>query len=274
MLTTTLDIGLFADLVRETGFRPYLIAAVIALAAMLSSVAGFAFAAFAGSMMFYLVDEAVQAVQIMIVASIATQLMGVLGIWRWIEWRLVAPFVVGGALGLLPGLFLLLNITPETYLRGIGLFLALYGFSMLWRPPTIIRLSHRKGLAADVLVGSLGGALAPLAAFPGAFIPLWCGARGWSKYRQRATYQPYILIMQLGGLGLILLTQGPGKFDPTLALYAMPAILGTQIGLRVFLRLTSEQFRLLLNFLIIAAGLSLAFGHHPNPPHRSNVQSR
>jgi len=28
-------------------------------------------------------------------------------------------------------------------------------------------------------------------------VTIWCSMRGWDKLRQRATYQPYILAMQL-----------------------------------------------------------------------------
>ena len=33
---------------------------------------------------------------------------------------------------------------------------------------------------------------------PGSFVTIWCSMRGWDKLRQRATYQPFILAMQVG----------------------------------------------------------------------------
>ena len=249
-----------AKLTGESAYQPLAIAGIIALAAMFSSIAGFAFAAFAGALMFHVVDDPVRAIQIMIVASIATQLAGVAGIRHAIDWRATFPFLLGGAATLLPGVYLLFNMAPQIYLRAIGLLLSVYGLAMLLRPPIVIELHPRHGRLADMFVGSLGGIMAPLAAFPGAFVPIWCDMRGWDKERQRGTYQPYILIMQVASLGLIQLMQGARGGDATLLLYALPAIVGTQFGVRVFRRLSNAQFRLVLNLCIICSGFSLAWG--------------
>ncbi len=32
-----------------------------------------------------------------------------------------------------------------------------------------------------------------LAGFPGAFVTIWCGLKGWDKAHQRGVYQPFIL---------------------------------------------------------------------------------
>ena len=50
------------------------------------------------------------------------------------------------------------------------------------------------GPLADLAVGALGGITGPLAAFPGAFLTIWCGMRGWDKVAQRSIYQPDIRI--------------------------------------------------------------------------------
>src|SRR5262245_14447252 len=242
------------------GYRYWAIAAVVALAAMLSSIAGFAFAAFAGSLMFHLVDDTIYAVQVMIVASIATQITGVLAIRHSIEWRAVCPFLVGGVLTILPGVYLLFHVAPQVYLRAIGVFLAVYGACMLLRRPMVINLAGRRGLLVDLFVGGLGGIMAPLAAFPGAFIPIWCGVRGWDKERQRAIYQPYILVMQFASLCLIQISTGLWNYDASLLLYALPAVVGTQLGLSVFRHLTNAQFSKVLNVFIMCSGLTLAAG--------------
>ena len=49
----------------------------------------------------------------------------------------------------------------------------------------------------DAPAGALGGIAGGLGGFPGAFVTIWCSMRGWDKLRQRAVYQPYILAMQL-----------------------------------------------------------------------------
>src|SRR5262245_16566388 len=69
---------------------------VIFLAAILSSIVGFAFSAIAAAMIFHLVPDTVLAVQIMMAASIAIQAYSVAGMWRTISLRACAPFLVGG----------------------------------------------------------------------------------------------------------------------------------------------------------------------------------
>ena len=69
---------------------------VIFVAAGLSSTVGFAFSAIAAAMIFHLVSDTVEAVQIMMVASIAIQAYSVAGMWRTISWRACAPFLIGG----------------------------------------------------------------------------------------------------------------------------------------------------------------------------------
>src|SRR5512143_1187652 len=64
---------------------------VIFVAATISSTVGFAFSAIAAAMIFHLVPDAVEGVQIMMVASIAIQSYSVVGLWRTISLRACAP---------------------------------------------------------------------------------------------------------------------------------------------------------------------------------------
>ena len=105
------DLATAAKLGDVSAYQPLAIAGIIALAAMFSSIAGFAFAAFAGATMFHVVDDPVRAIQIMMVASIATQLAGVAGIRHAIDWRAAFPFLLGAAATLLPGVYLLFSMT-------------------------------------------------------------------------------------------------------------------------------------------------------------------
>ena len=110
----------------------------------------------------------------------------------------------------------------------------------------------------DVAVGALGGITGPLAAFPGAFVTIWCGMRGWDKVAQRSVYQPYILILQVLTLGGISVIGGPSGFDEHLIAYALPGVAGAYLGVRVFQKLNDAQFRRLVNLALIVSGIALA----------------
>ena len=230
---------------------------IIFLAAIVSSVVGFAFSAIAGALILHCVANGVEAVQIMMIASIGIQAYSVAGLARSIRWARCVPFVAGGLIALPLGFALLLNLQPRTYLLAMGAALVVYGLYMLFRRPALVKSGPRH--AADALVGALGGITGPLAAFPGACVTIWCGMRGWDKVEQRAVYQPYILVMQLVGVGTLFWLQPGGTFDPALLAYALPGLGGAILGLRVFHSLTDLQFQRMINLALVASGIALLF---------------
>ena len=83
--------------------------AAVAVSSLLSSIAGFAFSAICGAIMFHFRQDAVGLVQIMLVCSIANQTMSVWLLRRDIRTRTVLPFLFGGLLGAPIGVWLLLS---------------------------------------------------------------------------------------------------------------------------------------------------------------------
>jgi uncharacterized membrane protein YfcA len=148
------------------------------VAATCSSIAGFAFSAICGAFLFHLISKPVHVVQVMIVCSIAIQMLSVATLRNAIDWRHLARFLLGGALGLPLGVYLLTHLASSLYLKCIGVFLIAYGLYMLLRPPAAAIGSNRLG---DYAVGFLGGVTGGFAGFPGAFVTIWCGLKGWSK---------------------------------------------------------------------------------------------
>ena len=233
-----------------------IVSTIIFAAATLSSVVGFAFSAIAGAMILHFVPNGVEAVEIMMIASIGIQCYSVAGIWRSIQWSRCTPFIVGGIAALPLGISLLLRLKPESYASAMGAMLVAYGVYMLLRRPLPCRSGEHR--IADGLIGALGGITGPLAAFPGALVTIWCGTRKWSKVEQRAVYQPYILIMQILALAALCFVQGRTMPDARLLAYALPGIAGATIGLRVFHALTDGQFQKIVNVALVVSGLALA----------------
>jgi uncharacterized protein len=233
------------------------ISLIIFFAAIVSSIVGFAFSGIAGALIWHYVANGVEAVQIMMIASIGIQAYSVARLARSIQWARCAPFIVGGLVALPLGIGLLLSLQPQTYVVAIGVTLVVYGLCMLFRRPAVIKSGPRR--TADALVGALGGITGPMAAFPGACVTIWCAMRGWDKVEQRAIYQPYILIMQLIGVGALFLLEPRGVFDPALFAYALPGLAGAIFGLRVFHALTDSQFQRVINLALVASGSALLF---------------
>ncbi len=234
-----------------------IIMASIAFASLLSSIAGFAFSAICGAMLFHLSDDPVQVVQVMVTCSIANQIAMTWAGRRDIVWRELGVYLAGGILGLAAGVWILLPADRSRYSAALGLFLLTYGLYMLLRKPMVIGRQHA---ALDFLTGLLGGVTGGAVGFPGAFVTIWCSLKGWDKARQRAVFQPFILIMQVLALLTISLMhrQGAGSvgFDMHDLLFIPASLIGTSIGLALYRRLSDGQFARAVNVLLIASGLS------------------
>ncbi|HEY7239759.1 MAG TPA: sulfite exporter TauE/SafE family protein [Burkholderiales bacterium] len=233
------------------------VSTIILLAATVSSTVGFAFSAIAGAMILHYVPNGVEAVQTMMSASIGIQAYSVAGLWRSIQWSRCLPFILGGVGALPLGIVLLLHLQPRAYAIAIGAALVAYGLYMLLRRPVVLKGRERR--AADVLVGALGGITGPLAALPGTWLTIWCGLRGWDKVTQRAVYQPYILVMQVVGLGALAFVKPQhGALVGAHLAYALPGLAGAVIGLRFFRWMTDTQFQRAIYLALIASGAALA----------------
>src|SRR5205823_5164330 len=108
-------------------------AAVLLLAALVSSIAGFAFSALAGSALAYLQMDAIHAVQTMVLCSIAIQLYAVLKIRESIRWSLLWPMLAAGSATIPLGVWLLAHVDGSFYALGLGAFLIAYGSYVVMR---------------------------------------------------------------------------------------------------------------------------------------------
>lgn len=230
----------------------------VLLASTLSSVAGFAFSAICGVMLLHMISDPVQVVEIMMVCSVALQSLSVAVLWRDIDWRGLWAFLVGGAIGLPFGVWLLLNLELVWFKHAVGSLLTAYAAYGLLKQPVTIRFG---GNVLDACVGFIGGITGGLVGFPGAAVTIWCGMRGWDKRRQRGIYQPFILIMQILALLLIQLMRSSVVHGVVMGLNPLQfipvALLGTWFGLAIFRRLSDRSFALAVNLLLLASGVGL-----------------
>jgi uncharacterized protein len=230
--------------------------AAIFVAALTSSIAGFAFSAICGAMLFHLLDDPLRVVEIMMICSIGGQALMVWSLRQHIRWRDLLAFLAGAGAGLPLGVYILLHSRPTLYVHAIGVLLVLYAGFMIFRRPIVVQRQH---VLWDGLAGFLGGVTGGAAAFPGAFVTIWCGFKGWSKERQRGVYQPFILIVQLAGLALLVaasLGAGGRRFDVSGIEYLPAMLIGASCGMACFKWLNDRQFALSVNLLLIASGLS------------------
>jgi uncharacterized membrane protein YfcA len=229
--------------------------ATIFVASTLSSVVGFAFSAIAGAILFHIDDSYLHAVQTMLVASISLQSYSVFHLRKTINLRTLAPFLAGGVATLMLGVYVVTHAKPELLLVLIGTFLVLYGCYTLRGTVPRVRFT---GMAGDVCAGALGGITGPVAAFPAAFVTIWCSLKGWDKSRLRGVVQPYILIMQMLALAALSLSSGaPVAMHWPVLQYALPAVAGAVFGLKLFEHLNDRQFLSMIAAFLILSGTAM-----------------
>lgn len=229
-------------------------AAVVLVAALVSSIAGFAFSALAGSALAYFTLDPVSAVRTIVVCSFAIQLYAVWSLRASIRWRPLWPLLAGGVATVPLGVWLLVRSDASTFAAGLGLLLIAYGGYVLLRRKTPV---VRGGPWTAAIAGALGGLTGGLAGLPGPSVTIWCSMRGWDKHRQRAVYQPYILVMQL--LTIVCLRwQAPSPAQAVQDLAFVPfALFGAIGGLALYQRLTTSQFQTAVSALLLVSGAGL-----------------
>ena len=228
-------------------------AAVVLLAALLSSTVGFAFSAIAGSALAYFNLDPVSAVRTIVLCSCAIQLYSVWKLRASIRWRPLWPLLFSGALTVPIGVWLLVRLDPSFYVAGLGLFLIGYGGIVLLRREThIVRGGNWTGAFAAAFGGLAGG----LAGLPGASVTIWCSMRGWDKQQQRAVYQPYILAMQLLTIAC-LHWQAPNAQSAHDLAFVPFALFGAIGGFALYQRMNSKQFHIATSALLLFSGIGL-----------------
>ncbi len=231
------------------------------LAALVIGSTGFAFAIVVTGIWIYVLPPAT----IVLLAAICATLLHAVSVWRFrkqIEYRLLWPFVIGGALGVPLGVMALQRLDPAWFRHVFGGFMIAYSAYMLLRPRLpVVRLAPLTARIADGAVGWVSGVMGGFAMLHGTLPTIWCSVRGWDKRRARYVYQPYILIT---GVIIMLAVGFNVEIDKSrLAaplLVCLPAMaLGLWLGVRVFDVISEERFRRLVLWLILVSGVTLQF---------------
>jgi uncharacterized membrane protein YfcA len=219
-----------------------------------SGLAGFAMG-FVVSGIWLHVLTPIQTTTLVVAYGLLTQGYGVWRLRNALAWGTLAPFVIGGAIGVPIGTILLTYVDPA-YLRGaVGLLLVIYGIYGLAQPAL---KPVRANIAADAGVSMINGVLAGLTGLPGFIITVWCGLRGWRKDVQRAVFQPTILATI--GVNLISLAIVGAITSDIVHLYllGLPATAaGLWVGFKLYGKLDEITFRKLMFFLFLGSGLVL-----------------
>ena len=180
------------------------------------------------------------------------------GIWKLrhaLNWRTVALFISGGAVGVPIGVLLLAYINPSNMRTVVGVLLVMYSTYSLARPAF---KPVQAGASADIGIGVVNGLLGGLTGFAGIVIVIWCQLRNWPKDIQRAVSQPVTFAaFAMSAISLSLKGDIPVE---TIRLYAfgLPVVAaGMWTGFKLYGKLDDTAFRKVVLLLLLVAGLGL-----------------
>ena len=227
---------------------------IIFAGSLAAGLAGFAFSAITGAILFHLVAP-IDAVPLLLACSITTQLFSISQLWHTMRWRQCFPYLIGGFAGIPIGAHLLRSFDAHIFAAGFGFFLIVYSLYMLLRPHFVV---HASGRYIEVVAGFAGGITGGATAFPGAIPAVWCSLRGLSKLEQRGIVQPFILLMQIATLIYFSKLGILASATLTTYLWCAPGVaLGTWLGLQLFNRIDDKRFRQVVLLFLLISGATL-----------------
>lgn len=181
------------------------------------------------------------------------------GIWKVrnaLQWRRILPFVIGGAVGVPLGAYLVTFLNPAHVRIGVGALLIVYSTYNLARPAIAPINSNR---AIDTGIGVLNGLLGGLTGLGGVISTIWVQLGGGAKDAQRAVFQPVLFITMT--MATLTFAAGGHLFDADiikLFLMGLPALLlGLWVGVKLYGRLDDAAFRKAILILLLISGFSL-----------------
>ena len=228
-------------------------ALVVFAAHVVFGVAGFGTGLVAMAFLPFIMTPA-QAVVLMTVLTIIFAVVLFVPLRTEFSARAIAGLTAGSLLGTPAGVYVLAVAPPDVVNRLIGLFLiVIVVLEFAGRFPRDLP-GRGWGLGAGVLAGLFGGAVG----LPGPPVIVYGATREWSPRAFKANLQAFFVVNQsvilLGYWGAGLVTAEVGRLT---AIYLVPALVGTVVGMRLFDRVDPVRFRRVVFALLFVSGCVL-----------------
>ena len=224
-------------------------------AGFVQGLSGFAFSMVAMSFWVWGIEPRVAAVMA-VFGSLTGQLVAAFSVRRSLGLQALAPFPMGGAVGIPLGIVVLPTLNPHMFKLMLGLVL------VVWCPFMLFSKNLPKvtagGRLADGVAGALGGFMGGLGGFSGAVPTLWCTLRGMEKEQQRAIVQNFNLAaLAVTMAGYVATGAVTRDMLPLLPIVAIALLVPVLFGARVYVGLSETAFRRLVLSLLSLSGLAM-----------------
>ena len=227
------------------------------LASLVAGISGFAFGLVAAAVWLYILPPLLTATLI-IAFGLVVQGYAVWKLRHSLDGKKLTPLLIGAALGVPIGVFVVAHANPQYLRASVGAILILFSIYAGLRPALKF---VGGGAAADAGAGFLNGILGGATGFAGIIATIWCQLRGWPKDQQRTVFQPVgvatfaMSAAWLGGQGAV------SREAIWLFVFGLPVLLaGSWLGLKLYGRLDEAQFRKVVLALLLLSGVVWLFG--------------
>ena len=229
------------------------------VAGFVQGLSGFAFSMVSMSIWVWALDPRLAAVMA-VFGSLTGQLIGLFTVPRALSLRELAPFLLGGAVGVPIGVALLPQIDAAWFKSGLGLLLVITCPAMLLaaRLPRVALRNPALARTADAVAGAAGGFMGGLGGFTGVVPTLWCTLRGMDKAAQRAVVQNFNLAALTTTMLAYLISGAVTRpMWPLLPVVAAAVLVPSLIGARFYHRLSEQAFRRVVLGLLTLSGAAM-----------------
>lgn len=235
-----------------------LLLAGAAVAGFVQGVSGFAFSMVAMSIWVWGLEPGLAAVMA-VFGSLVGQVVGLFSVRRSLSWGDLAPFLLGGLLGVPIGVALLPRLDANVFKLVLGLVLVVTCPAMLLaaRLPRV-ELCGTAARVGDAAAGLGGGLLGGLGGFTGVVPTLWCTLRGLDKAAQRTVVQNFNLTMLAVTMAAYVASGAvSARMWPLMPWVAAALVVPSLLGARLYHRLGEHDYRRVVLSLLTAMGITL-----------------
>lgn len=220
-----------------------------------SGLAGFAMGLVVSGIWLHIISP-VETATLIVGYGLLTQGYGIWKLRHTLNWRAVAPYIIGGAVGAPLGTMLLTYVNPNDLRIGVGVLLVLYSVWGLARPA--FKAVTAVGMPAELGVGFLNGLLGGMTGLAGIIVAVWCQLGGLAKDAQRMVFQPVTLAAFLVSLVSLAVAGAITAEAVKLYLLGLPLLLaGLWSGFKLYGKLDDAAFRKVILVLLLLSGLLL-----------------
>jgi len=239
---------------------PTLIIAILGalFAGFTSGFAGFGTALVASGIWLYVLPATIVP-PLAVLLSVSGQIVSLATVRHAFDWRQTLPYLGGAVIGVPLGIAALAAASPLVIKIIVGGFLIAYSlYQLLQRKRATI--GQWGGKLADGVVGLGGGVLGGFAGLSGPLPLIWLQLRGGPSDRQRATYQPFnLIVLAMACVGMALSGQVTRQVLIMAAICFPATFIGALIGARAYVRVSPQTFqRVVLGLLLVSGCVLLA----------------